>query len=288
MTHNAAPATPETMYLSGASNPRLRAIAMEAGVGLLIQPGNRYERQVEHFPAFGADNGAFKLGSSHEAFDFDHYAMWLRERVATLAPELLARCRFVNCPDAIDVSTEGAVWGHPETTIKWALEWAPVIRELGLPVGFVAGNGHETMLEEIPWDLVDAIFLGGSDEWKLGEGARIVVAEARRRGLHVHMGRVNSRKRFHYAASIGCNTADGTFLARAGARLGIPRMLRWFEGVPAHPPVEPAPAEELELEATGSVCGRCSHWTEGRRVQVRHADRAAVKACHLEAFAVAA
>jgi len=36
------------------------------------------------------------------------------------------------------------------------------------------------------------------------------VTEAKRRGLHVHMGRVNSRRRAHYAASIGCGSYDGT------------------------------------------------------------------------------
>jgi hypothetical protein len=48
--------------------------------------------------------------------------------------------------------------------------------------------------------------------WKLGEACRVIVAEAKRRGVWVHMGRVNSLKRMRYAESIGCDSADGTVL----------------------------------------------------------------------------
>jgi hypothetical protein len=36
------------------------------------------------------------------------------------------------------------------------------------------------------------------------------------------------------------------------------------------------------LTASGIVCSKCSHWTNGQRVQVRHADLAAVRACYAE------
>jgi hypothetical protein len=40
------------------------------------------------------------------------------------------------------------------------------------------------------------------------------------------MGRVNSQKRFSYAQSIGCDSADGTFLA-FGPTQNLPRLLSW-------------------------------------------------------------
>jgi hypothetical protein len=42
----------------------------------------------------------------------------------------------------------------------------------------------------VPWDAFDVLFLGGTTDWKLGPAAADLTAEARRRGLVVHMGRV--------------------------------------------------------------------------------------------------
>jgi hypothetical protein len=56
----------------------------------------------------------------------------------------------------------------------------------------------------------DALFIGASTEWKLGPSAEALVAQAKDRGKWVHMGRVNSHRRIRYAASIGCDSVDGT------------------------------------------------------------------------------
>ena len=64
----------------------------------------------------------------------------------------------------------------------------------------------------MPWDDFDALFIGGTTDWKLGDGAAQLVREAKRRGKWVHMGRVNSLRRMIYAESIGCDSADGTML----------------------------------------------------------------------------
>lgn len=69
-------------------------------------------------------------------------------------------------------------------------------------------------------------FIGGSDGWKLGPHARALTAEAKRRGKWVHMGRVNSLKRFRYAESIGCDSCDGTYL-RFGPDKNLPKLLSW-------------------------------------------------------------
>ena len=84
------------------------------------------------------------------------------------------------------------------------------IRALGYPVALVAQDGLEEL--HIARPKVDALFIGGTTEWNLGEGARQIAAEAKRRGVWVHMGRVNSLRRMRYAESIGCDSADGTVL----------------------------------------------------------------------------
>lgn len=56
----------------------------------------------------------------------------------------------------------------------------------------------------------DALFIGGSTEFKLSEFAATLAQMAKRRRKWVHMGRVNTRRRVRYAASIGCDSIDGT------------------------------------------------------------------------------
>ncbi len=100
----------------------------------------------------------------------------------------------------------------------------PQIRALGYRVAFVAQDGQESL--PVPWDEFDALFIGGSTEWKLGPHAREIAAEAKRRGKWLHMGRVNSERRFKYAAAIGCDSADGTYLT-FGPDVNLPKLLSW-------------------------------------------------------------
>jgi hypothetical protein len=71
------------------------------------------------------------------------------------------------------------------------------------------------------------VFLGGTTEWKLGPEARQVARTAKRLGLWLHMGRVNSHRRLRYAAAIGCDSVDGTYLA-FGPDRNLPRLLSWL------------------------------------------------------------
>ena len=113
-------------------------------------------------------------------------------------------------------------------TLARSRPWLARIRALGLPVAFVAQDGSE-LLGLVPWGEFDVLFLGGSTDWKLDpEGAGLVVAEAHRRGVPVHMGRVNSARRFALAAAWECATADGTFLA-FGTAANLPRLAGWLD-----------------------------------------------------------
>ncbi len=91
----------------------------------------------------------------------------------------------------------------------------------------------------MPWHLCDAAFIGGSTAWKLGPAAADLAAQARARGLWVHMGRVNSLRRLRHAASIGCHSADGTHLAYAPDR-NLPTLLGWLRTVSQETPEQTA------------------------------------------------
>jgi hypothetical protein len=196
-------------YLSGVTNAGMRKHPF--GVGLLVTRGNGTDGYLAKHPFFGVDNGMYGLAKRHQEakFDAEAFYRWLerlpRTAMFVAAPDVL---HFVTLPG---MDHEVPVGDAPATLAQFPLH-ARRIRALGFKVALVGQDGVETMLGEIPWDLVDAIFLGGSDAWKLGEGARILTAEAKRRGLTVHMGRVNSLKRLEYAQAMGCDSADGTFI----------------------------------------------------------------------------
>lgn len=155
-----------------------------------------------------ADNGCYGKGWPGE----DAWWAWLQ----TLPAE---RCRFAVAPDVV---------GDAAATLERSLPWLAEIRSLGIPAAFVAQDGQEHL--PVPWDQFDVLFIGGSTEWKLGRHARTLVAEAKLRGKSAHMGRVNSLQRLRYANAIGCDSADGTYIA-FGPDLNLPKALGWVHDV---------------------------------------------------------
>jgi EAL domain-containing protein (putative c-di-GMP-specific phosphodiesterase class I) len=82
----------------------------------------------------------------------------------------------------------------------------------------------------MPWPDFDVLFIGGTTDWKLGPEARLLVAHAKELGKFVHMGRVNSLRRFRYAEAIGCDSADGTYVTYA-PDVNLPNILHWVSDV---------------------------------------------------------
>ena len=109
-------------------------------------------------------------------------------------------------------------------TLERSSPWLERIRSLGYSVAYVGQNGQGGV--PVPWDDIDAFFIGGDDPWKLGPEAASLAAEAKRRGKWVHMGRVNSGRRWRYAERIGCDSVDGTFLRWPTTNL--PRLRTWI------------------------------------------------------------
>ena len=110
-------------------------------------------------------------------------------------------------------------------TLARFVVWEPLLREVGLPIALVGQDGAESL--ELPWGRFDALFLGGSTEWKLGPHAAALAREAKRRGLWVHMGRCNTRKRFRHAFALGCDSVDGSGFSRWPDQR-VPLALRWM------------------------------------------------------------
>lgn len=207
--------------------------AMRAGeLGYIDTPAQGNLRPID--VTWCADNGAFS-----DRFDERKWWAFLKKNA-----HATRNCLFAVAPDVV---------GDAVATLQRSTPWLGRIRALGYPVALVAQNGIENVT--VPWDDFDCLFLGGSleclpcgyvyreprkpkrnepcpfcarvlTEWKLGDQARALVDEANWRGLWVHMGRVNSRKRYLYARDIGCDSVDGTYLTFAPT-VNLPKLLTW-------------------------------------------------------------
>lgn len=176
------------ILLVTSAHPTLRQYRQEH-LGRLIQP--RHYSSIEATAASGmpwaADNDCFQV------LDVDRFTAML-DRI-----QGLPGCLFVVCPDVV---------GDWRATAELWASWEPGIRRRGLPVALAAQDGLRP--ESVPWWQIDALFIGGTTEWKLGPEPTKLIAEAKRRGKWVHMGRVNSHKRLDYARFLGCDSADGS------------------------------------------------------------------------------
>lgn len=160
-----------------------------------------------------ADNSCFS-----DKFDEVKWWAWLEKH-----SNHASTCSFATAPDVV---------GDAKATLARSLPWLPRIRALGYPVAFVAQDGIEHT--EVPWNDFDALFIGGTTDFKLGPIARAYAKEAKTRDKWLHMGRVNSLKRFRYAAAIGCDSVDGTYLV-FGPDVNLPKLLGWIDDLDARP-----------------------------------------------------
>jgi len=155
----------------------------------LLTPLTRYSLQRPG-SRFAIDNGAFSR--------FDKQAFW-----ALLAREYERRdnCLFVCAPDVV---------GSARRTLEAFDKWEPLLG--GWPVALVIQDGQQDM--PIPWERVDAIFIGGSTEFKLSQHAVQIIKCAQIMEKWVHVGRVNTPGRYEYFQQLGADSIDGTGLSR--------------------------------------------------------------------------
>jgi hypothetical protein len=187
------------LYLATASGPLVRDAMTNGLLGQMVTPdaGNRLTA-----PTWALDNGCF---------------------TSTWTPHKWQGCldRHRDTPGCLFAVVPDVVADATATNQRWAT-WHGAVRNRGYRAAYVAQNGCQS----IPAS-AGAVFIGGDTAWKLGPAARRLAAEAKRRGLWLHMGRVNSLRRLRYAADIGCDSADGTYLA-FGPDQNLPNLLAWL------------------------------------------------------------
>lgn len=192
-------------FTASHGSPRYRAmLAHQEMFGKFASASRSVGESIGLWENWGLDNGAF-TGFDQKAF---------MDRLKEFLP-YKATCRFVVVPDV------PFCWGP--TLVKFK-DWSPSIRRMGFPVGLAVQDG--ATVQNVPWDELDALFIGGSTEWKRDRGysdlpmfeqtaylpeVAGLVREAKRRGLWVHLGRsANAPGQLWYAYRLGVDSVDGT------------------------------------------------------------------------------
>lgn len=193
---------PDSLYLSPTSS-RI-APRWQHCFGYLVSPRKKaVMRQVIAGAWWAMDNDCFNGGLD--------YPLW-RARLEEYRP-FLTKCLFAVAPDVV---------GDCSATLAQFPRYAAELRGLGYPVALATQDGLTPA--DVPWNDIDALFIGGTDAHKLGEEAFYLVLAGRARSKWVHVGRVNSSKRLlHFwradswdGTTIGFSPAKSTpIIARA-------------------------------------------------------------------------
>lgn len=180
-----------------------------ATVGHLIVPKqwNSPEKLDLQPGRWAMDNGAFS------GFDEGAFVRML-ERFSPYAG-----CLFVAAPDKV---------GDAAATLdRWPF-WSRLIRGLGLSAAFVAQDGLTP--DRVPWSEMDALFIGGSTAYKEGAEARSLCGMAKARGIWVHWGRVNGKRRLKLAVEAGADSIDGSGFSMY-PDTNIPLVDEWLDAI---------------------------------------------------------
>ena len=157
-----------------------RLQADELIAGQLLTPLTKYKKCEV---VFGVDNGGF-TGAKPEGFSKILKRYW----------EFKEHCLFAAVPDKVG--------NHKDTLEMW-----DIYNHLadGYKKAFVVQDGFDGYPKN-----ADALFIGGSTEFKDSKECEEIVLAGLADDMHVHIGRVNTYERFYNFHCIGAHTCDGS------------------------------------------------------------------------------
>jgi len=158
---------------------------------------------VGHFIVPGQWNNPESLGLRPHRYAFDNGGF----NGFKPGPFLRMLERFDGQPAPLFVAAPDVLEDAAATLDLWPF-WSRLLRGLGLPVAFIAQDGLDP--GRVPWDDMAALFIGGSTAYKESEAVRTLCGFAKAKGLWVHWGRVNSKRRYELAMKAGADSCDGT------------------------------------------------------------------------------
>lgn len=219
------------MYLSGCVQKESQG-HRRPDFGYMLQPGITNVVDLR-WMSWAADNGCFAQGARFDAGDWLEWLASMRRYRET--------CLFAVAPDVL---------GEWRATWERSSPYFATIRQLGFHPALVAQNGMPLRMLDLGG--YDCLFIGGTDPWRFeaevepslfGDGERIsvnfdrlsdsvtrLIEKARRRGLWVHFGRVNSESRLRLVHRACCDSTDGTY-TKHGPEQNLPRVYEWLDGI---------------------------------------------------------
>lgn len=163
----------------------------DASVGHLIVPGQWSRSALLEVTAgacpWAIDNGAFT------GFNEGAYVRVLE--------------KFSSSPGCLFAAAPDFVGDFASTLDRWPF-WSRLLRGVGFRPAFVAQDGLQQ--ERMPWAEMSAVFIGGTTTFKESPTALALIAYAKARGIWVHVGRVNGRRRYALMLKAGADSIDGT------------------------------------------------------------------------------
>lgn len=125
-------------------------------------------------------------------------------------------CQFVTIPDVV---------GDAKETNRLFNKYNSIVVGLGWKTAYVAQDGLDYGM--IPWGEFSTIFIGGTTEFKFSKFCEKIITKSINNTVKVHIGRVNSKKRYQHFKNLGADSCDGTYLMW-GPDTNLPKLLRWL------------------------------------------------------------
>lgn len=158
-------------------------------VGQLLTPLTRYRLRHPDRP-WAIDNGFFAQ-TEIKAFMSLLAREWHHKQ----------NCIFVTVPDVV---------GSARRTLEVFEHWRAKLG--GWKLALACQDGQEHL--PIPWGSIEAVFIGGSTNWKCSDHVTHIIKAAKALGKWVHVGRVNHPARFDHFEKLGVDSVDGTGISR--------------------------------------------------------------------------
>ena len=178
-------------FLIDTSPAKLATIKSELVAGQLLTPLTNYQNAKG---VFAVDNGAFS--------GFDSAAF---ERLLLRNLKHKESCLFVTVPDIVGNArrTRELYFQFTQKLFMkpWTDKWS-----------FVLQDGMEDF--PIEWYAMRNLFVGGTNAFKDSSAAYDIVKTAKALDVPVHVGRVNTFKRYETYAALGADTCDGSGVAK--------------------------------------------------------------------------
>ena len=198
------------IYLTGMTT---EMYGLPEWIGHLCTPlSPKLSRTARTGRPYAIDNGCY---SSKVPFNLEKYLLFISKLMNSANRPPL----FTAAPDV--VGDHSATWKLTEPVLSR-------LRAIGARPALVCQDGLTA--EQVPWDAIDAIFIGGTTRWKMGCEVVNICKQATLRGTWIHVGRVNYSTRIRHCHEVlHADSVDGNASAMNPQKIW--QQVQWIKGL---------------------------------------------------------